>query len=371
MADGNGNDGIDANDILGIVALIVSLIALLGTVAQVLQQYYASAAGYTNCDEKVMGKWHESKQRIFRYYELRFEVQFESPVIFVAPPTNKSGPVPDSSIHYIKGTQESLNETRTLLPVADKKKQEELVSRAKHVHTADNERATWVTLLSELQSMEKESQEWQTRQYHTSPPTTQPQATFDNYTLAVAIQSKKRSWDTMPSTVKKPYATTTICHLIEIVAMLGLHWKEFNRSTDRYRAEGNGYMLTGTKVDDLGIMFTFQIYGKSRFKENRVIPMDEVKELCFGYFSTIFRKDTDGRRLDFPDEEPSDLSILQVGSTNDMAETLVLIGCNTNTANYFRSDTTKHSHLFPGKLLSHNIYEHGMAGTNMFTDSGV
>ena len=343
----------DSNDaqqtILGVVALVVSAVALVGTIAQVLQQYYSSAAGYTNCGERVMGKWHESKKRRFRPYELRFEVQFETPVIFVSPPSNDKGPVQGAPIYFLDGTKQSLYDTRTLLPTEDRKKRDELVYGPKQVHTADNERATWVMLLSELQSMEKESQDWQKSQYNRGPPTSQPQAQFNQHTLAVALQSKKRSWDTMPSNVKKPYATTAMCHLLEIAAMLGLHWKEFSRSTDRYRAEGNGYILTGTKVDDLGLMFTFQIYGKSRFHENRVIPVDEVKELCCGYISTIFRKDMDGRRLELTEEEPQDLSILQIGSPNDLAEAMVLIGCNTNTANYFRSNKTKHGHLFPCK----------------------
>jgi hypothetical protein len=335
--------------ILGVVALVVSVVALFGTILQVAQQYYSSAAGYAECGESVMGLWHTSKKRKFRPYELRFEVQFETPVIFVSPPSNEKGPVKDAPIYFIDGSPESLRHTRTLLPTDDRKHRDELVFRAKQVHTADNERATWVMMLSELQSMEKESQDWQRIQYGQGPPTSQPQAQFKQHTLAVAVQSKKRSWDTMPANVKKPYATTAMCHLLEIAAMLGLHWKEFNRSTDRYRAEGNGYILTGSKVDDLGLMFTFQIYGKSRFHENRVIPVDEVKELCCGYISTIFRKDMDGRRLELTEEEPQDLSILQVGSANDLAEAMVLIGCNTNTANYFRSDKTKHGHLFPGK----------------------
>lgn len=339
--------GPSTGDYLAIIALVVSLIALLGTFAQVAQQYYSSAAGYSNCGESVMGLWHKSKKRKFRYSELRFEVQFETPVIFVCPPTNVNGPVKGSPIHYIEGTTASLGETRTMLPVEDQKARDEQVLRANRVHTADNERATWVTMLSQLQLMERDSQEWQRTQYGQNPPSSQPQAVFNQHTLAVALQSKKRSWDTMPSNVKKPYATTAMCHLIEIAAMLGLYWKEFNRSTDRYRAEGNGYILIGTNVDDLGIMFALQICGKSKFRENRIIPVDEVKELCCGFISTIFRKDQDSRRLEFPDEEPRDLSILQVGSTNDVAETLVLIGCNTNTANYFRSEKAKHGHLFP------------------------
>ncbi|KAK4097708.1 hypothetical protein N658DRAFT_518433 [Parathielavia hyrcaniae] len=341
----NGGDGDDEN-IINWVALVVSLVALLGTVAQVLQQYIASAAGYSNCGESVMGRWHESKKRKFRRTELRFEVQFETPVIFVCEPANDKGPIKGQSIYFVKGTDKSLEETRALLP-----KEEEAQTQAlqdKRVHTADNERASWVILLSQLQSMERESQEWQVNNLSSGPPHTLSLVGFESHTLAVALQAKKRSWDTMPAGIKKPYATTAMCHLLEIAAMMGIYWKEFDRSRDRYRAEGNGYMLVGSNVPDLGVTFTLQICGKSRFQENRVIPVDEVKELCCGFVSTLFQeKNKDKRRIESPLEDAKDLSILQLGSTGEIAETMVLIECNTDTANYFRDDEAKHGHLFP------------------------
>lgn len=343
---------------VSITALVVSLIALIGTTLQVLQQYFASAAGYSNCDEKVMGKWHETKQRKFRWDQLRYEVEFESPVIFVAPPKNKNSPIKDVPPQVLNGKPVKRLPTRTLLRGDNKRDSEEHGTKAKRVHTADNERATWVTLLAEIQSMEEESQRWQEAEYRENGPSSQTPITFEeHHTLAVAIVPKKRTWDTMPSTFKKPYATTTIGHLIEIVAMLGLQWKEFDRKTDRYRAEGNGYMLTGNLVHDLGLLFTFQIDGESSFKGSRVIPKDEVKKLCFGYVWTLWASNTERRRRsEALDDELSELNILQVGSTNDMAEQMVLIGCNTNTAKYFRAEAekhTKHRHLFPGRLPSY------------------
>jgi hypothetical protein len=343
----NGNGGNDEG-IVNWVALVVSLVALLGTIAQVLQQYIASATGYSNCDETVMGKWHESKKRKFRATELRFEVQFETPVIFVCPATNDKGPIKDKPIHFVDGSNESLKNTRALLRKEEQEAQRQTLQDS-GVHTADNERASWVMLLSELQSMEKESQEWQREQYNRGPPQSFKPVEFRSHTLAVAIQAKKRSWDTMPSGVKKPYATTAMCHLLEIAAMMGIYWKEFDRSRDRYRAEGNGYILTGTNLPELGVTFTLQICGKSRFQENRLIPVDEVKEMCCGFVSTLFQEDDkDRRRIEFPNEDPKDLSFLQLASMDEIAETMVLIECNTDTANYFRSANTKHGHLFPG-----------------------
>jgi len=344
---------------LGWVALVVSLVALIGTTAQVLQQYYASATGFANCGENVMGLWWQTTKRIFLPTEWRFEVQFEAPVIFVCPPENTKGPVKGQPIHFVSGTPKSYENTRTL-PAGEEEKQRQQPSRENRVHTADNERATWVTLLSQLHTMERDSREWQEQHYpsdDTSDDETKEDAEdiqnpeLKHHTLAVALQAKKRSWDNMPTDVKKPYATTTICHLLEIAAMMGIYWKEWDRSKDRYRAEGNGFILTGTQITDLGLMFAFQISGGSRFHENRVIPVDEVKELCCGSVSTIFRAGIDVRRLGVVNEDPRDLGILQVGSLNEIAETMVLIDCNTITASYFRQADAKHGHLFPGERL--------------------
>ena len=173
-----------------------------------------------------------------------------------------------------------------------------------------------------------------------------------SYTLTAAVQRKKRSWDTMPAGVRRPYATTTMCHMVEMAAILGVYWSEFDRTHDRYRAEGNGFIITGEKVPDLGIMFSFQVYGKNRFEENRIIPIDEVKELCFGFVPTLYRETSDNRRLAYPNDEPRDLSALQLSSRPEIAETLVLIGCNTNTVNYFTQEQRRDSHLFPSRPSS-------------------
>ncbi len=289
-----------------------------------------------NCGPEVMGAWYLSTRRIWRSTEFRFETLFEVPAIFVCPPTNTRGRIKSRDIHFLDGTPESLERTRTNLPGDEARR----LSLASEAHTADDERASWVMLLSMLQLMEIESQEWQNSHRSGSSPLSSPLATFSDHTLAIAVQAKQRSWDSMPAGVK-PYATTSFCHILEIAAMLGIYWKEFDRSKERYRAEGNGWMVTGAYNPDLGIMFTFQLCGPSEFRENRVIPVDEVKELCCGFVSTIFRHERDAKL-------PTDLGLLQLGSMDDIASTLVLIGCNADTANYFRSKDSRHSHLFPG-----------------------
>ncbi|XXH00690.1 hypothetical protein Hte_007040 [Hypoxylon texense] len=193
-------------------------------------------------------------------------------------------------------------------------------------HTVDNERATWITLLSAIHQMEIDSLKWQTNQFNSSPPSSAIPPTFADHSLVVAIQRKQRSWDSMPSSIMGPYATTTICHIIEIAAMLGLHWKEFDRSKDNFLAEGNGFVLKATRVTELGTVFTFQ--------------------LAFGFVSTIYRNTEDRRQLEPPAEEVNDSTALQLGTIDEFAETLVSLGCNTETSKCIRDNSKRHGHLF-------------------------
>lgn len=358
MAD----DSADPEVIVALVALIISLVALAATFMQVMQQYYASAAGYAQCNEKVMGKWALTKTRRFSWDELRFEVEFEAPVIFVSPPDNKNGPIIDADIYFLDGSQESLDNTWSELDI-NLREEYAAKTRRERVHTADNERASWTLLLSAVQRMEHDSEKWQKIQYEEmnkkiGPPntseqrdlSTEPPGLYEAHTLTVALQRKRKSWDTMPATVLRPYATTTMCHLIEMLAALGIYWKEFDRRRDRYRAEGNGFMVLGEKVSDLGLMFTFSIYGRSRFESNRVIPADQVKELCFGYVSTIYSVLLDQRRLQFPEDDPGNLAFLQLATREEISQTLIRIGCNTNAVRAFQDAGKQTSHLFPGTL---------------------
>ncbi|KAL6863704.1 hypothetical protein J3F83DRAFT_745326 [Trichoderma novae-zelandiae] len=350
--NGNGNGNGSSDFIVAAVALVVSVVALLATFMQVLQQYYASAQGYSQCNEKVMGGWALTKTRRFRFDELRFEVQFDVPVIFVSSPKNQNGPVADADIYYLDGTKKSQEATHSTATLDLRRQYKEKSAREK-IHTSDNEIAAWYVLLFAAQRMEAESREWQKEEYKAfGPPDlhaipAEPPTLAHHHTLAVAVQRKRKSWDTMPVSITKPYATTTMCHLIEMMAAIGVYWKEFDRKRDRYWGEGNGFMILGERISDPGLMFSFQVNGQCSFKRNRVIPVDEIKELCFGYVPTIYRETEDKRRLEAPSEEQQNLSTLVMGSLREISETLTSMGCNNVTTRSCLEGGTRMSHLFP------------------------
>ncbi|KAL7931370.1 hypothetical protein V8C35DRAFT_310238 [Trichoderma chlorosporum] len=330
--------------ILAIVALIISILAFVIAILQALQQYFASATGYSSCSEAVIGKWSRFSRRRMLWSEFRIEVQFETPVLFVARPENTRGPLgndedfrqEDRKIIRLDGSHANLkytSSTEEFNAQQEKNKQEA-------IRTADNENATWCHMLMTIYQMEKESRSWQRESLGYQPPCDPSPP----HSLVVCMQRKKRVWDSIPQGLSKPYATTTISHMIEIAAMLGIHWKNFDLDNDRYRAQGNGFVLYGSYVDNLGISFTFQKQGPTAFAQNRLIPNHDIKQLCFGLAPSILHRqmlvNVDGRK---------DYATLQLGSFAEIGDTLVNFGCDNNTIGYFRKnpEVARHGHLFP------------------------
>ncbi|KAF5867573.1 uncharacterized protein Bfra_010548 [Botrytis fragariae] len=326
-------DNLNQN-VFGLVALLVAVIALLTTCLQVAQQYFSSAEGYRRCAESVMGLWSAGTHRQLRIREFRVEVVFEVPVILVAPPDNLRGPIMNKPIHYIDGTPESYKNTKVREPDDQLKKDKETIQR---IHTADDERASWVTLLSSLQTEESESRKWDELIRLKRP--TGVSIKRPEYELAVGLQVKTRSWDFVPASMTKPYATSAICHLVEMMAFLGMYWKVFDQIQWNLRAEGNGFILTSTTVHGLGVMVVFTVTGKSKFEQDRVIPSNDVKALCFGTVPNIFEEKEYLEKLD---AESQSLE-LKFGSQDDVDLTLESLGCTPQILKRYRKD---HRHIF-------------------------
>lgn len=126
--------------------------------------------------------------------------------------------------------------------------------------------------------------------------------------------------------------------------MMGMYWKVFDQIRWNLRAEGNGFILTSTTVHDLGVMVVFSITGKSAFKDRRVIPCDEVKELAFGTVPNIFEDDEYLKR-----EKDAQSLDLVFGSQDEVADTLESLGCHSETIKRYEKD---HKHIFSSRPCS-------------------
>ena len=70
-------------DRLAVVALIVSLIALLFTLVQLLAQIFATADGYRRCQPSVLGRWASLTNIRWRWTQFRFETLYSTPDILL------------------------------------------------------------------------------------------------------------------------------------------------------------------------------------------------------------------------------------------------------------------------------------------------
>ena len=72
------------SDAVALLALIVSLVALLIALLQVVQQYAATAYDYRRCSARTIGGWAKHTKRRFVPSEVRFEITFAVPHIDIS-----------------------------------------------------------------------------------------------------------------------------------------------------------------------------------------------------------------------------------------------------------------------------------------------
>ena len=310
--DGSGTDRTDiASLAVAVIALLIALVALVGTAAQVLQQYVASAAGYARCGERVMGPWARHTKLVYHPRELRVEMIFRTPDISLLPC------VPGFPSFFDADADMGRWDLPPLQPP------EENRGRGQNTVIADYT-ATWLTLLCTVREME----------HQTRLPT-------DYQRLRVRVRAKIQTLDLM----RKPYASTTLSTVVHLAAMMGLHWKVFDRANDRYVADGNGLLLTGSAVPPHGVVFAFTRHGTPNFAQTvRVIPAVGINMYPFGLVPTIFRHPDNGEAV-YLSNLPRDLSTLRFGSLDEISGTLALLGCPKDCVAFLSSA----EHIFPGR----------------------
>lgn len=77
---------------IAVVALVVSLIALIIAVLQLCQQLFGTAEGWRRCDFLVIGPWERLRRSQFRWDELRYETRYTTPEIMLT--TGEADPAP-------------------------------------------------------------------------------------------------------------------------------------------------------------------------------------------------------------------------------------------------------------------------------------
>jgi hypothetical protein len=245
-------------DPLATTALVVSLVALLVTVGQLLQQYLSTADGYRRCRGSVMGLWSKKTRLRWRWSEFRFETVFVVPRIVYRPIEDAaiapSGANSDGSYALIN-TSESLDATMTFHG-----------SNVKEFYSSD-ELSCWVPLLARLHS------QGETIRQRFPIRGTIPTAQFI-----------EKSWDFMPLDIIRPMASSTVFDIAIMARRLGMIFKDFTPGVSM-RAEGNGHVITSTVARSLGMILQYTFTTRQYANECVYLPLTEADKLGFGLVS--------------------------------------------------------------------------------------
>jgi hypothetical protein len=269
--------GADTN--LASAALAISLVALLTTIGQLLQQYLATADGYRRCQESVMGAYARKTRLKWKWREFRFETLYTTPEIFMvgdgAPNRNRQV--------ILTGSKESRE--RSMVPAAsttmrtesdnvewtrgDGPVQHEFVLQDNiFPHSAiyypyketenRGELACWVPFLYCLHETSQAclSNEVPIRE----DPIDLPHSRVG----LPAIMFRERSWDFQYPDVVRPLAKTTLSDIAIIARRMGMRWKDFRPSDGILRAEGHSQVITSTVVRSLGIVLQYSYTGQTQ-----------------------------------------------------------------------------------------------------------
>jgi hypothetical protein len=229
-----------ALDSIALVALILSSVALFIALAQLLAQVVGTVEGHRKCQASVMGKWSKHTHRHWRWTQFRYETQFTTPEIVLAPYH------PTHSNIAITGEESSRNETH--VPKEDDKKND-----------SHSELACWVPLLVALHD---NSAAIFNQLLPAQPLKREPLS----HLSWPAVRKRQRSWDFMPHDIARPFAATSASEIAILACRMGVVWNEFRPHEGIMEGQGREHIFSAVNVRGLGTLlgYTRAFYGNSQ-----------------------------------------------------------------------------------------------------------
>jgi hypothetical protein len=276
MSDQQGQQS-PLSDRVAIIALVVSLVALLATTGQVFQQYLATADGYRRCQESVMGGWGKRTRLRWRWRQFRFETLYTTPEIFMTDTFRRKR---EGQI-LLLGDEENVKQTyvsnisynNSFYQSVNRSSQDELVS--------------WIGLVYWIHETSRRAADcYEDRADHLSPSLLNQPSMKNIFTINAsrlpALVPVERSWDFQPPDVIRPLAKTTLSTIAILARRMGMRWKDFRPDDGILRAEGHSHVLTSTTVRSLGLVMQYNYTGRSGHKMlNTYIPRHRRRQVAF------------------------------------------------------------------------------------------
>lgn len=249
------SDGSSAEVRVAVVALIVSLVALVATTGQLLQQYFATADGYRRCQSSVMGAWGKKTRLRWRWRQFRFETLYSTPEIFM---TDMFYPI--CSAEYLLGLNDI--ETNKLWSAPGPNNYGRVAGESR----SNGDLVSWLELLSQMHHSTHQSLSASKTQDDVNREiklVNAHQLFHSDYRRIPAVEVVERSWDFQPPDVSRPLAKTTLSTLAVMARRMGMRWKVFRPEDGIMHAEGSGHVLTSTVVRTLGLVVQYNYHGQT------------------------------------------------------------------------------------------------------------
>jgi hypothetical protein len=224
---------------LAAAALAIALVALITTVGQLLQQYFATADGYRRCQKSVMGEYARRTRLRWRWSEFRFETLYTTPEMFLA------GDGSPNRVGQIVLTGSEKSRDMSLVPVSSMDNEETVIleqpnlqqaqfeqsghqtvqvkARKRQGGTYRGEMACWVPFLHWIH--EKTSICLDNHRHTADPVLFAPPDV-----RLPAVIFRERSWDFQPPDVVRPLAKTTLSDIAVIARRMGMKVSKWGRN---------------------------------------------------------------------------------------------------------------------------------------------
>lgn len=286
--------GPDPNSI-ALVALMVSLVALILTLLQVAQQYVATAYDYRHCSKRTVGGWSKRRSRRFRWSELRFEVLSTTPIIRIGlpPSVSKGGDiytVPTTRLD-VPMSNEKAQASSSTMNLSSSRSDSAFSNGAQYVlntpggnqiytfsqkpwfldleGTRPEAKCTWLSLLNDVAITH----------------------------LQIDINERLLSYDFMPDGIKKPLAQMDRKSFLTIMSLFQVSWQEGQGSEktdlgggvrkDTPTGAGPDCEVTSRNFINFGTIVSYQPSGVQPARRFYIVS-EKAREAMFNRFDLGF-----------------------------------------------------------------------------------
>lgn len=322
----------DLSGNVALIALFVSLIALIIALGQLLISVFSTAEGFRRTNAQVMGAFAQTRDRVFHLTEFRYETRFSTPHFTFHSPdddssllstwnaagTNVEGDWSRSEAVYVLAIDTEGNIAQYLdrlikLSARISKLQRflnwfgqpfatshgQLISRGSRAYSAG-----WLLLMEQLYEdaakfhQHDEKVRFQYRRSSDMSFAFGPNKTEVRYP---AIESHVRSWDLFPPEIVRPIASISLGDLLTLCFRLRITVRNYGPL--EFVADGGGHNFSALQIQGLGMVLQYRYDKRNDTTDPQLhangsfVPCEAADKLAF---SIIPRNVQLGMHHDWP-----------------------------------------------------------------------